>query len=75
MFVFFVLISVYYDIVCINLKEKCNAQYTFSPHVQIDSLFFVCIQSQFIDLTIIDNFCTGIPVKSFIILYLTTQVF
>ena len=62
-------------IVYINFQEKCNAQYTFSPHVQIDSLFFVCIQSQFIDLTIIDNFCTGIPVQPSIILYLTTQVF
>ena len=64
------IISVY-----INFQEKCNAQCSFSPHVQIDSLFFLFIQSQFIDLTIIDNFYTGIPVQPFIILYLTTQVF
>ena len=49
-------------IVYINFHEKCNAQNSFSPYVQIDSLFFLCIQSQFIDLTIIANFYTGSPV-------------
>ena len=62
-------------IVYINFQEKYNAQNSFSPYVQIDSLFFLCIQSQFIDLTIIDNFYTGSPVQPLIILYLTTQVF
>ena len=62
-------------IVYINVQEKCNAQCSFSPHVQIDSLFFLFIQLQFIDLPIIDNFYTGIPVQPFISLYLTTQVF